>query len=159
ETHAAATRASPIVVQRCEPVIEVERIGNGRRLACTRFVACRRTPSTSRRTAMSSFKAMAVAAAVVAAGVTFTIGANQPAEPVQIKIIGLNDFHGNIAPPAGTTRAPSTTAPGTTVNVPTGGVAFLKPLLDDLRAQNPLNVTVAAGDLIGASPLVSALFH
>ena len=29
----------------------------------------------------------------------------------------------------------------------------------DLKSKNPNNVVVSAGDLIGASPLISALFH
>jgi 5'-nucleotidase len=43
--------------------------------------------------------------------------------------------------------------------VPAGGIAYLATHIDALRATNPNTITVGAGDLIGASPLVSALFH
>lgn len=101
----------------------------------------------------------AYAAALLAAATISLATADAAQAPFDIKIIALNDFHGNIAPPTGTTTAPSTTTPGTTVRVPTGGVAFLSTLLAQLKAENPQNAVVGAGDLIGASPLVSALFH
>src|SRR5262245_29078047 len=80
-------------------------------------------------------------------------------EPVTVKIIAMNEYHGNKAHPAGTTTAPDTTDPTKTVKVPTGGIAFAATLVQQLKAENPLNATVQAGDLIGASPLSSALFH
>ena len=43
--------------------------------------------------------------------------------------------------------------------MPAGGIAYLGTWIKTLRKENPNTVTVAAGDLIGASPLVSALFH
>ena len=59
-----------------------------------------------------------------------------------VKLIAFNDFHGNLEA-AG--RNP--------------GVARLATVIDGLRAENPLHAVVSAGDLIGASPLLSALFH
>src|SRR5262245_43617613 len=73
-------------------------------------------------------------------------------DPITVKIIAMNDYHGNMAPPAGTTRAPDTADPTKTVNVPTGGIAFVSTLVQQLKSENPLNATVQAGDLIGASP-------
>ncbi len=55
--------------------------------------------------------------------------------------------------------------PGTTNRclegcIPAGGVEHLATHVRDLRAENPNNtVFVSAGDLIGATPLLSALFH
>jgi 5'-nucleotidase len=43
--------------------------------------------------------------------------------------------------------------------VPAGGIAYLATHIKALRATNPNTITVGAGDMIGASPLVSALFH
>jgi 5'-nucleotidase len=43
--------------------------------------------------------------------------------------------------------------------VPAGGIAYLATHMKALRSTNPNTITVGAGDLIGASPLVSALFH
>lgn len=59
-----------------------------------------------------------------------------------VKIIGFNDFHGSLE------------AAGSNP-----GVARLATKIAELKAVNPLHAVVSAGDLIGASPLVSALFH
>ncbi len=40
-----------------------------------------------------------------------------------------------------------------------GGVEYLSTHVDNLRATNPNSVFVSAGDLIGATPLLSAAFH
>ncbi|HET6954617.1 MAG TPA: bifunctional metallophosphatase/5'-nucleotidase [Acidimicrobiales bacterium] len=72
--------------------------------------------------------------------------------PVQVQILGLNDFHGNLEPPAGSS--------GRIGTVNAGGAEYLATHVAQLEATNPRNtVVVSAGDLIGASPLVSALFH
>lgn len=79
--------------------------------------------------------------------------------PVKVKLIAFNDFHGYTDPPTGNTTAADPADATKTVGVPTGGAAYLATLVKSLKAKNPLSVTVAAGDLIGASPLDSALFH
>ena len=76
--------------------------------------------------------------------------------PVEVQILGINDFHGNLEPPKITIDA--TLGDGATVKVPAGGVAYLAGAAKALRAGRPYSVTVSAGDMIGASPLVSALF-
>ncbi len=43
--------------------------------------------------------------------------------------------------------------------MPAGGSEHLATAVAQLRAKNPNHIFVAAGDLIGASPLLSALFH
>lgn len=97
---------------------------------------------------------LAVTMATIAAG---GCAVKPPAAPtpVTLKIIGFNDFHGNLQSP-GTfgvnTLAPATQRPAV------GGAEYLAAYVDRLKAQNPLNVVVASGDLIGASPLTSALF-
>jgi 5'-nucleotidase len=76
--------------------------------------------------------------------------------PVTVKLIAFNDLHGNLEPPKQAVDYP---APGDgAVHVPAGGVAYLASAIDALRRQNPNNLVVSAGDMIGASPLVSALF-
>lgn len=75
-----------------------------------------------------------------------TVGA-KPSGTVDVQILALNDFHGNLLPPGNF---------GTT---PAGGVEYLATHIDNLRANNPNTVVVSAGDMIGASPLISALFH
>ena len=102
----------------------------------------------------------------------------KPAAPgkttMDIQILSFNDFHGNLEPPTGSCGAlitgytePARDAAGT--GVPTavadhavpdaGGVAYLATHLRSLRAGHAHSITVAAGDLIGASPLLSAAFH
>lgn len=77
---------------------------------------------------------------------------------VKIRLIAINDFHGTLLPPENATRLPGPAA-GEPVSVPLGGAAYLATAVSRLKAGNPLNVVVAAGDLISASPLESALFH
>lgn len=67
------------------------------------------------------------------------------AEKAEISIFSINDFHGHIEPP----KEPPQT----------GGVAYLSSLLNDLRSQRTHSVLVGGGDLIGASPAISALLH
>ncbi|HEY0111837.1 MAG TPA: bifunctional metallophosphatase/5'-nucleotidase [Allosphingosinicella sp.] len=81
----------------------------------------------------------------------------EPGAPVRVKIIGFNDFHGNLEPPRTTVSAPVDGA-AEPVRVPAGGAAYFASAIAQLRAANPNNVTVAAGDMIGASPLVSSIF-
>ena len=77
---------------------------------------------------------------------------DHPKPPVRAQVLAINDFHGNLEPPAGSGgRIEGTNA---------GGAEYLSTHIAQLEAQNPDNtVVVAAGDLIGASPLLSALFH
>jgi 5'-nucleotidase len=82
-----------------------------------------------------------------------------PAEPVRLRILAINDFHGNLKPPAGGWRIPDPANPGKTVNVPSGGAEAMATMLDALRAEAPNHVFVAAGDLVGATPLLSSLFR
>jgi 5'-nucleotidase len=79
----------------------------------------------------------------------------------RIQLIGFNDFHGNIEPPLGSSGSVTTGVldGGVAPSVPAGGAAFFAQHVAALRAQNPNTLVVSAGDLIGASPLVSALFH
>ena len=72
-------------------------------------------------------------------------------EPVRVQLLAFNDFHGNLEPPPATARAPD-------AGVSTGGVAWLAAHVARLRQQEP-TLVVAAGDLVGASPLPSALTH
>ncbi len=92
--------------------------------------------------------------------------ANSRHSTTNIQILSFNDFHGNLEPPAGSsgrvttgyTLTPPATAPlATTVDA--GGVEYLATHLREARKGNRNTVTVAAGDIVGASPLLSAAFH
>jgi 5'-nucleotidase len=83
--------------------------------------------------------------------------ATRPAAPVEITIIGMNDFHGNLEPPRRTVTVPAD-ASGPEVRAPAGGGAYLAGAINAIRARSPNNLVVSAGDLISASPLTSSLF-
>lgn len=80
-------------------------------------------------------------------------------QPVNVKILAINDFHGNLKPPRGGVRIKDPADASKTIDVPAGGSEHLATAVAQLRAKNPNHIFVAAGDLIGASPLLSALFH
>jgi 5'-nucleotidase len=75
--------------------------------------------------------------------------------PFTVKVIGFNDYHGTLESPG---SLGTTTAVASANRPPVGGADFIAAHIDKLKAQNPLNVVVGAGDLIGASPLISASF-
>ena len=70
--------------------------------------------------------------------------------PVEVQILAINDFHGNLEPPG-------LVYDGAKGKVPTGGAAYLATALKQVRTR--ASVTVAAGDLISASPLISSLYY
>ena len=81
--------------------------------------------------------------------------AEQNAQTTKIQLLGLNDFHGQLEPPAGSGgRIGGSEAAGNA-----GGVEYLATHLRNLEATNPNTLFVTAGDNIGATPLLSALFH
>ena len=113
--------------------------------------------------------------AVALAGVTATSGtseAHREGRTVDVQILSFNDFHGNLEPPSGSGGRvvtghrldPATGKPVdvTTDSLPSpgvGGAEFLATHLKEARRGHPNTLTVAAGDIIGASPLLSAAFH
>jgi 5'-nucleotidase len=83
--------------------------------------------------------------------------AAKPSKDVSVQLLGINDFHGNLEPPTGSGGRIQEVAGGPQIDA--GGAVYLATQLRQLREQNPNTLTVSAGDLIGASPLLSALFH
>jgi len=75
--------------------------------------------------------------------------------PFSVKIIGFNDYHGNLESPG--TFGVNLLVPAAN-RPPVGGAEYLAAYVARMKAANRLNVVVGAGDFIGASPLVSALF-
>jgi 5'-nucleotidase len=81
----------------------------------------------------------------------------QPANgPIEVQILAINDFHGNIETPPDPVSITQTD--GSIMKARVGGAAQLSGALEQARAGNANTITVAAGDLIGASPLASAYF-
>src|SRR5918997_5683415 len=77
--------------------------------------------------------------------------AEERAQTTQVQLLGLNDFHGNLEAPTG--------SGGRIGTVNAGGAEYLAAHLRAKEAENPHTVIVSAGDLIGASPLLSAIFQ
>jgi 5'-nucleotidase len=93
--------------------------------------------------------AAAFAGALLAALLGLRAGAVEPPPPppsgtVQLQLLGVNDFHGHLEPP----------------QADLGGAAWLGAhLARAARAHPGRTITVHAGDMVGASPLVSSYFH
>jgi len=105
-----------------------------------------------------NFRNLLPLAAAIALGACVSVPEppDAPAESVTVKIIGLNDFHGNLEPlprPIGLTDDA-----GVQHEVRAGGAAYLASAIAKYRAGGDHSLVIAAGDLIGGSPLVSSLF-
>ena len=92
--------------------------------------------------------AAAFAAALLVALLGFNAGAEPPAAAasgtVELQLLGVNDLHGHLEPPQ----------PGV------GGAAWLGAWLDRAAASHPeRTIRVHAGDMVGASPLISSHFR
>ena len=98
---------------------------------------------------------VAVLAAALGITVPEALAAKGPKDnDTHVQLLAINDFHGHIQP-----DTPGTIRNSAGVSVPAGGAAFLAAHVKALRTANSNTITVGAGDLIGASPLASALFH
>ena len=108
---------------------------------------------------------IAVGLAVIFAGI---IGgcATAPERPaaaaraasVEVKLIAFNDFHGNLRIPG--LRVPiadSTQTTGVRFEQ-AGGIEQFAAIVTKLKSKNPNHAVVSAGDLVGATQLMSALF-
>lgn len=84
--------------------------------------------------------ALALVAAILAPPLLSSQGSS-----VDVQVLAINDLHGALEPPPESHAA--------------GGIQYVASHLARLKAANPHTVIVSAGDNIGASPLVSGLFH
>ncbi|MEU8631122.1 bifunctional metallophosphatase/5'-nucleotidase [Amycolatopsis sp. NPDC048633] len=100
---------------------------------------------------------LAAAALATTAVTTAPASAGQRPDPTtDVRIITFNDFHGNLEPPSGSSGR-VTQSDGTTVDA--GGAAYLATHVKQLRSQVRNSLVLSAGDNVGASPVISALFH
>ncbi|MFC7814735.1 MULTISPECIES: bifunctional metallophosphatase/5'-nucleotidase [unclassified Streptomyces] len=77
-----------------------------------------------------------------------------------VQLLSFNDLHGNLEPPAGSSGRVTEIQPdGTTETVDAGGIEYLATHLREAREGNRYSITAAGGDMVGASPLLSGLFH
>jgi 5'-nucleotidase len=102
------------------------------------------------------FRQIAAALALV----TFvSSGHAQTGATVDLRILAINDFHGYLRPPPGGIRIADPADKARKIVVPAGGSERMATLVRQLREGHKNTVFVAAGDLIGASPFLSAMFH
>ncbi|MFK0293423.1 bifunctional metallophosphatase/5'-nucleotidase [Streptomyces sp. NPDC090442] len=127
-------------------------------------------PTTPQRPRLRGRLAAGAAVLATVAGVALTATAppagadsgrpHRPSRTVDVQLLSFNDFHGNLEPPQGSSgTVQQRQADGSEKTVPAGGVEYLAQSLRTARKGHPYSVTAAAGDVIGASPLLSGLFH
>jgi len=83
----------------------------------------------------------------------------QTTAPVDLRILAINDFHGYLRPPQGGITIADPEDKTKRITVAAGGAEHMATLVGQLREGRKNTVFVAAGDLIGASPFLSAMFY
>ena len=78
---------------------------------------------------------------------------------VDLRILAINDLHGYLHASSGGIRIADPDDRTKKITVPAGGVEHMATLVKELRDGHKNAIFVAAGDLIGASPFLSAMFH
>jgi 5'-nucleotidase len=84
--------------------------------------------------------------------------AQTPAQ-IDLRILAINDFHGYLLPSPGGIAIADPEDRTKKIVVPAGGAEHMATLVGQLREGHKNAIFVAAGDLIGASPFLSAMFH
>jgi 5'-nucleotidase len=110
--------------------------------------------SLTRRTV--AIAAAALATVALTATPASATANSRPDPTTDVRLIGINDLHGNLEPPAGSSGR-VTLSNGTTVDA--GGAAYIATHVKQLKAQVKNSFVISSGDNIGASPVSSALFH
>ncbi len=78
--------------------------------------------------------------------------------PLEVTLLAINDFHGNLKPTPGGVTIRDPADPSRTISVAAGGAEAMSTLIKQERAKHRHSMFVAAGDLVGATPMLSALF-
>lgn len=119
-----------------------------------------RRPRGLRRAALVTIAAVGMVGSLIAPSVAEAKSAPKP-KVEDLQLLAINDFHGNLEPPAGSSGTIKEVDPATgqVVSTPAGGIEYLATELRQAREGHRNSVTVAAGDIVGASPLLSGLFH
>ena len=106
----------------------------------------------------TAFSQISVTACALALAL-FSPAHAQSTAPVELRILAINDFHGNLRPPPGGIRIADPADTSKKIMVDAGGAERMATLVNQLRDGHRNTIFVAAGDLIGASPFLSAMFH
>lgn len=91
--------------------------------------------------------------AAFAAALLLSGCATRPADPLELNVVALNDFHGHLEASKFTY-----TANGQPTSLKAGGIDTIAAALQAWRAEDKELMFVGAGDLIGASPAMSAMW-
>jgi 5'-nucleotidase len=83
---------------------------------------------------------------------------NTQENTVEVQILAINDLHGQLEPSTGKVVT-GYNKTGSPISVDSGGMGYLAAHIKELSSENPNTLVVSAGDSMGASPLLSALFH
>ena len=102
--------------------------------------------------------ALAFASLTLVASPLATPAAAQSAT-VDLRILAINDFHGYLRASSSGIRIADPNDKTKKITVPAGGAEHMATLVKELSEGHKNTIFVAAGDLIGASPLLSAMFH
>src|SRR3954453_22034059 len=107
-----------------------------------------------------------LAAALMVAPSAYAANGPKKDNDTHVQLLAINDFHGHLEPNTpGSIRycCEFDTNPAVNRDVvvtrAAGGVQYLATLVKSLRERNSSTITVSAGDTVGASPLLSGLFH
>jgi 5'-nucleotidase len=113
--------------------------------------------STEKRPLVNGRRSSVLAAALILVAWCGGSSGAQEAAPVDLTILAINDFHGNLRPPPSGIRIADPSDKTKKIAVPAGGAEHLATLIKELRAGRKNSIFVAAGDNIGATPFLSAL--
>jgi 5'-nucleotidase len=83
----------------------------------------------------------------------------QASELVAVRLIAFNDLHGHLEPGDNSIAIADPHNPAQRIALRAGGVAHLATAVRRLRGEQPASLLISTGDLVGASPLASALFR
>jgi 5'-nucleotidase len=113
------------------------------------------TPRSARRGLLVATTLILAASGIAATSPSGSAAPSKGGDVAKARFFSFNDFHGALDAPGGS---------GAAVNgTPAGGAEYLATKLKSLRADAEAKgqkvLTVGAGDMVGATPLVSAAFH
>lgn len=94
-------------------------------------------------------------AALVAGAFILAGCVTAPQAPIEINLVAMNDFHGNLE----ASKFTHTGADGKPVSVQAGGINAVAAAVHAWRAQDPELLLVGAGDLVGGTPAMSSMWN
>ena len=83
-------------------------------------------------------------------------GCASSGQPVDVNIAAVNDFHGNLQ--SNPLTYADSSAPGGKISLKAGGIEALSGVIGQLRQSDPQLMLISAGDMIGGSPPISAMW-